>query len=219
MSDEFFKSIVELDEEKAISLANSMLEQKEDPVILLNISIEAMKKVGDRFAAGEYFLPELLMAGEIMEAINKILLPLMSKPETEEKGETVILGTVKSDVHDIGKNIVRFILETNGYHVEDLGVDVAPESFVAAAERFGTNVIGLSALLTVSYEAMRDTVEAFEKAGLRDSVRVMIGGGSVDDQVLEYTKADARGESAIDAVKLAQGWLKEKDDDHGRGNE
>ena len=135
----------------------------------------------------------------------------MAGSETEEKGEKVILGTVRGDTHDIGKNIVRFMLEANGYTVVDLGTDVPPETFVESVKESGALILGLSGLLTVSYNSMKATIDALEQAGLRDKVKVMIGGAPVDDVVLEFVHADARGESAVAAVNLANNWLADKE--------
>ncbi len=211
MSTKLIDAIVELKEDEAVSLAGGLLESGTNPQDLLNMGVAAMKKIGDRFEAGQSFLPELLMAGEIMEAINALTLPLMVGSEPEEKGEKVILGTVRGDVHDIGKNIVRFMLEANGYTVVDLGTDVPPETFVESVKESGASILGLSALLTVSYDSMKATIDALEQAGLRDQVKVMIGGAPVDDVVLEFVHADARGESAVAAVNLANNWLADKE--------
>ena len=146
-----------------------------------------------------------------MEEINKLVLPLMAEGEGSTKGEQVVLGTVSGDVHDIGKNIVRFMLEANGYTVEDLGTDVPPSAFVECLQELGAFYLGLSALLTVSYDSMKETVEALEKAGLREKTKVMIGGAPVDDLVLEYTQADARGATAVAAVDLVNTWIAEEE--------
>lgn len=206
MSNKLIEAIVELKEDEAVALAGELLDGGTAPQDVLNFGITAMEQIGARFEANEYFLPELLMAGDIMEAINTLALPLMAGDETEATGEKVILGTVAGDIHDIGKNIVRFMLETNGYAVIDLGVDVPPATFVNAVKEEGASIVGLSALLTVSFDSMKATIDALAEAGLRDQVKVMIGGAPVDETVLGYSNADARGDSAVAAVNLANDW-------------
>jgi len=211
MTEKLKIAIVELKEVDAIALAGEFLDKGNSPDELLKLSVEAMGDIGDRFEAGEYYLPELLMAGEIMEAINDLALPLMAEGEAKEKGEKVVLGTVRGDTHDIGKNIVRFMLEANGYLVIDVGTDVPAENFVKSVNESGASIVGLSALLTVSYDPMKETIEALVSAGMREQVKVMIGGAPVDDTVLEYVNADARGATAVAAVVLANNWIADKD--------
>ena len=207
MKKKLITAIVELQEETAISLAREMVNGGSNPGDLLNLGIKAMGVIGERFEKGEYFLPELLISGEIMEEINKLVLPLMADGDGASKGEKVVLGTVSGDVHDIGKNIVRFMLEANGYSVEDLGTDVPPAAFIESLKETGASYLGLSALLTVSYQAMKDTVGALQEAGIREETKVMIGGAPVDDLVLEFSGADARGDSAVAAVDLVNKWI------------
>ena len=211
MSEKLKIAIADLKEDEALALAKELLDDGVSPDELLNLSIEAMQLIGDRFEAGEYFLPELLMAGEIMEAINELTLPLMKDGGTEKKGEKVVLGTVRGDTHDIGKNIVRFMLEANGYLVVDVGTDVPAEKFVESVKESEASILGLSALQTISYDPMKETIAALANAGLRDQVKVMIGGAPVDDTVLEYVNADARGATAVAAVDLASNWTADKD--------
>ena len=211
MKNKFIDAIVNLEEETSQSIAKKMLADGENPSDLLNLGIEAMGIIGDRFENGQYFLPELLIAGEIMEEINKLVLPLLKAGEGVTKGEQVVLGTVSGDVHDIGKNIVRFMLEANGYDVIDLGIDVPPQSFADKLLETGATYLGLSALLTVSYESMKETMAALDAANIRDKTKVMIGGAPVDDLVLEFTGADARGASAVTAVELVNNWIAEEE--------
>ena len=211
MENKFIDAIVNLEEEISQSIAKEMLADGENPSDLLNLGIEAMGIIGNRFENGQYFLPELLIAGEIMEEINKLVLPLLKAGEGVTKGEQVVLGTVSGDVHDIGKNIVRFMLEANGYDVIDLGIDVPPQLFADKLLETGATYLGLSALLTVSYESMKETMAALQVANIRDKTKVMIGGAPVDDLVLEFTGADARGASAVTAVELVNNWIAEEE--------
>ncbi|MGD8516525.1 MAG: cobalamin-dependent protein, partial [Anaerolineae bacterium] len=163
--------------------------------------------VGQRFETGQYFLPELIMAGEMLSQITDLVKPELAKaPQAESKG-SVVIGSVAGDIHDIGKNIVTFMLDVNGFEVHDLGVDVSPQAFVDAIQTYRADVVGLSGFLTLAFDAMKDTVAAIEAAGLRDSVKIMVGGGQVTDKIREYTGADAYGDDAMEAVGLAKSWI------------
>jgi 5-methyltetrahydrofolate--homocysteine methyltransferase len=184
-----------------------MVAEGEDPMAILGAAREAMDIVGRCFEAGEYFLPELIMSGEMMNQIGELVKPELAKmPQVETKG-TVVLGSVAGDIHDIGKDIVAFMLDVNGFEVHDLGVDVAASQFVASIQEIEPEVVGLSGFLTLAFDSMKDTVAAIEAAGLRDRVKIMIGGGQVNDQICTYAGADAYGDDAMEAVKLAQKWM------------
>jgi len=209
MQEKLFNAIVEMKEDEALALAREELEGGKDPLELLDLFRKAVEEVGDRYEKGEYFLPELMMTGQIMEQMAELTKDKL-KGEYGDSGKTrgkVLIGTVKDDIHDIGKNIVRFMLDANGFEVKDLGVDIAPDKFVEEAKEFEPQVVGLSALLTLAFDPMKDTVEAFEKAGLRDKIKIMVGGAPVDDQVQKYTGADAWGKDAVEAVSLAKKWV------------
>lgn len=206
MSTDLLNAIIDLKEEASHRIAAELLGASTDPQTVLDIGLEAMAEIGRRFEEGEYYLVELLVAGDIMEDLAALALPHMEAQEATDDGQVVVLGTVAGDVHDIGKNIVRFMLEANGNTVHDVGVDTEPEAFVKAVLETGATVVGLSGLLTTSFGSMKDTVAAFERANLRDTVRLMIGGGSVDERVREYAAADAVGGSAVDAVRFASTW-------------
>ncbi len=147
------------------------------------------------------------MAGEIMGDITAVVKPRLADQGPEQKLGKVLVGTVAGDIHDIGKDIVVFMLDVNGIDVLDLGVDVPPETFVEKIKEFQPAVVGMSGLLTVSFEGMKKTVDAIEEAGLRDSVKIMIGGAPVDDFVQAYAGADAWGKDAMTAVSLAKNWI------------
>ena len=209
MQEKLFNAIVEMKEDEALVLAREELEGGKDPLELVDLFRKAVEEVGDRYEKGEYFLPELMMTGQIMEQLAELTKDKL-KGEYGDSGKTrgkVLIGTVKDDIHDIGKNIVRFMLDANGFEVKDLGVDISPDKFVEAAKEFEPQVVGLSALLTLAFDPMKETVEAFEKAGLRDKIKIMVGGAPVDDQVREYTGADAWGKDAVEAVSLAKKWV------------
>ena len=209
MQEKLFNAIVEMKEEEALALAREELEGGKDPLELVDLFRKAVEEVGVRYEKGEYFLPELMMTGQIMEQLAELTKDKL-KGEYGDSGKArgkVLIGTVKDDIHDIGKNIVRFMLDANGFEVKDLGVDISPDKFVEAAKEFEPQVVGLSALLTLAFDPMKDTVEAFEKAGLRDKIKIMVGGAPVDDQVRDYTGADAWGKDAVEAVSLAKKWV------------
>ena len=207
MSEKLFDAIASMREEEALSIARGMLDSSEDPLRILELCREAVEAVGNRFAAGEYFLPELIMAGEMLSQISDMVKPELAHAGKVEYSGKVVIGTVEDDIHDIGKNIVTFLLGVNGFEVCDLGVDVSAQKFVEAIKEFQPQVVGLSGFLTVAYDSMKKTVEAIKDAGLRDKVKIMIGGGQIDDKIREYTGADAYGRDAMTGVSLAKEWI------------
>jgi 5-methyltetrahydrofolate--homocysteine methyltransferase len=208
MSGELTKAIADLEEKEALKLAKQWLDQGKDPNSILDESRKGMETVGQRFADGTYFLPELIYSGEILKGISEIVKPkLKQATKTERKGK-VIIGTVAGDIHDIGKDIVVFMLDVNGYEVIDLGVDVPAEKFVEAIKSSGATVVGLSGFLTLAFDSMKQAVEAIKKAGLRDKVKIMIGGGQIDEEIKKYTGADAFGRDAMAGVAFAKQWIK-----------
>lgn len=168
-----------------------------------------MTIVGKRFEEGKYFIPELIFAGTIMKQVMNDLLPLL-KDEQEETTEaaTVVIGTVRDDIHDIGKDIVTMMLQGTGFRVVDLGVNVTPEKFAEATKENGARVVGMSVFLTSCCRFISETVEALKRAGLRDKVSIMIGGAAASDMVAERTGCDAYGETAVDAVNHAVAFTK-----------
>jgi 5-methyltetrahydrofolate--homocysteine methyltransferase len=162
-----------------------------------------MDEVGKRFECEDYFVPELLLSGRAMKASMDLLRPLLAQSGIEPAGR-VVIGTVKGDLHDIGKNLVACMLEGGGFEVIDLGADVAPEVFVETARARKAKLVALSALLTVTMNSMRTTIQAFQNAGLRDQVKVMVGGAPVTQQFADEIGADGFGENASAAVALAR---------------
>ena len=207
MSD-FVNEIVELNEKKVQELLEKKVENGEDPISIMDDVKVAMKKIGEKFENKEYFLPDLIMSGEILRQIFDIIGPKIkeSEIETKKRGK-VLLGTVAGDIHDIGKDIVKFMLDANGFEVLDLGVDVSPEKFVDKIKDFKPDVLALSGLLTLAFDSMKNTIQKIKDAGLRDSIKIMIGGGTVDENIVDYVGADAFGGSAVDAVNLAIKWI------------
>jgi len=206
MFDNLKDLIVDLNEVDAIELVKNKIKNGEDPLKILVEVREAMAIVGQKYEEGEFFLPDLMMSGEILSQISELLEPeLKSSDKIEIKGE-VILGTVSGDIHDIGKDIVKFMLEANGFKVYDLGVNVPKEKFIEAIKKEKVKIVGLSGFLTLAFDAMKDTIESIKKEGLRDQVKIMIGGGQIDDTLKDYVGADAYGKDAVKAVELAKEW-------------
>lgn len=207
MSQQLVEAIADMREDEALKLVREMVESDSNPMVILDTAREAMDLVGKRFEEGTYFLPELMLAGEMMNQITEIIKPRLAEmPDRERRGK-VLIGTVEGDIHDIGKNIVSFMLDVNGFEVLDLGVDVPPEKFVEAVQEFQPQVVALSGFLTLSFDAMKNTVSAIESAGLRDKVKIMIGGGQINEEVKEYACADGYGKDAVVGISLAKKWV------------
>jgi 5-methyltetrahydrofolate--homocysteine methyltransferase len=207
MVKELVNAIADMREEEALALVRQQMADGADPLEILGAAREAMDLVGKRFEAGEYFLPELVMAGEMLGQITDLVKPELAKGPAVERLGKVVIGSVAGDIHDIGKNIVTFMLDVNGFEVHDLGVDVKPARFVEAIREVRPHVVGLSGFLTLAFDAMKDTVAAIEAAGLREQVKIMVGGGQIDDKICRYAGADAYGDDAMQAVSLARGWV------------
>ena len=201
--------LADMNEDDAFALAKRMLlEEGANPMRVLDLCRAAMDIVGKRFEKGEYFLPELVLAGEMLDNIGAIAKPLIKQAPGGEpkKLAKVLIGTVHGDLHDIGKNIVTFMLDINGFDVKDIGVDVPVETFLNEINAFQPDVVGLSGFLTLAFDSMKETIEAIQGAGMRDKIKIMIGGGQIDEIVRSYTGADAFGTNAIDAVTLCKSW-------------
>ena len=205
MSQELVQAITEMREEDALKITNQMLEAGTDPLEVLEACRNAMEIIGKQFETGDCFIPELILAGEMLKQISEIIKPRLKKEAVQKKFGKVVIGTVEGDIHDIAKNIVAFMLDINGFEVADLGVDVPPMKFVEATRQTGAKVVALSGFLTLAYDPMKATVEALKAAGLKD-VKVMIGGGQIDEQIRQFTGADGWGRDAVAAVKMANQW-------------
>jgi len=206
MSQELIQAITDMREEDALKITSQMMDSGADPISILNSCREAMGIIGQRFETGECFIPELILAGEMLTQISAIIKPRLQQNGESKKIGKIVLGTVEGDIHDIAKDIVGFMLDVNGFEVTDLGVDVPPAKFVDAVKRTGATVVGLSGFLTLAFDPMKFTVQALKDAGLAD-VKVMIGGGQIDEQIRQYTGADAYGRDAMAAVTLAKQWI------------
>lgn len=208
MSEQLINAIAEMDEEGALALTKELLDAGVAPTDILADCRTAMELVGKRFEHGEYFIPELILAGEMLKSISGLVKPHMtSAHDNGQKGARVVIGTVKGDIHDIGKDIVVFMLDVNGFEVHDLGIDVPTQTFVDKIAEVKPQVVALSGFLTLAFDSMKETVAAIKAAGLRDGVKIMVGGGTVDEQVCKYAGADAFGLDAMAAVSLAKSWI------------
>ena len=201
------EALSELEEAEALEITKRRLEAGEDPNAILSDARNGMGIVGNRFATGEYFIPDLIYSGEILKQVSDMVKPKLVKGKGIKKLGKIVLGTVAGDIHDIGLNIVDFMLDTNGFEVFNLGVDVAPNKFVEKVKETGAPIVALSGFLTLAFDSMKETVKALEEAGARGKIKIMIGGGQVDEHVKEYTGADAYGKDAMEAVTLAKKWL------------
>jgi len=206
MAGELVKLLADLKEPEALEFVEKALGKGVDPMDLLREAREGITIVGQKFASEDYFIPDLVFSSEILKGIIKMLEPHLKKEEEAERLGKIIIGTAAGDIHDIGKDLVVFMLDVNGFEVVDLGIDVPVQKFVDTIKETGIKVVGLSGFLTLAFDSMKETVDAIKEAGLRD-VKIMIGGGQIDDRVRGFTGADAYGKNAMEAVKLAKGWI------------
>jgi 5-methyltetrahydrofolate--homocysteine methyltransferase len=207
MSNKLIDAITEMREEDALKITQEMLAAGTSPLEVLDTCRKGLDAIGKSFEEGIYFLPELMLAGEMMNQITEIIKPKLAEMPDRERHGKVLIGTVEGDIHDIGKNIVSFMLDVNGFEVLDLGVDVPTQKFVDAIKDFQPQIVALSGFLTLSFDAMKDTVAAIESAGLRDKVKIMIGGGQINEEVKEYAGADGYGKDAVAGVSYAKKWV------------
>jgi methanogenic corrinoid protein MtbC1 len=198
------QAMADLEEDQFHSLFETALSSGEDALALLETCRKGMDIVGKRYQEKDYFLTDLIMAAEMFKTAVAQLEPQLSGFETQEPAGTIVFGTVKGDIHDIGKDIVIAMLRGAGFTVHDMGVDVEPQAFVDKVRETGANIVGLTGLITMSYDGMKDTVTALEAAGLRSHIKIMVGGGMVNEKVLEYTGADAWGDDVTAAIALAR---------------
>jgi methanogenic corrinoid protein MtbC1 len=207
MGEDLVNALVELKEEEVLDIVKQRLQGDGDPLQILEDARKAMEVVGKRFSDGEYFIPELVYSGEILKEMTSMIKPHLTDMVEEKRLGKVVLGTVSGDIHDIGKDIVAFILDVNGFEILDLGVDVSPDAFVAKVKETEAPILGLSGFLTLAYDSMKETVEAIKAAGMRDKVKIMIGGGQMSDEIKDYTGADAYGRDAMEGVALARKFI------------
>jgi methanogenic corrinoid protein MtbC1 len=210
MAKDLVNALADLKEQEAIKIVEDRLNAKEDPLKILNDARKGMEIVGKRFASSEYFIPDLVYSGEILKVVTELIKPKLGESTESKKLGKIVFGTVAGDIHDIGKDIVVFMLDVNGFEVHDLGVDVPAQKFVDKIKETGAPIVGLSGFLTLAFDSMKETVEAIKNAGLRDKVKIMIGGGQMSDEIKNYTGADAYGKDAMAGVSLAKEWVGSK---------
>jgi corrinoid protein of di/trimethylamine methyltransferase len=203
-------SLVNLDMDKTIDFVKKAIELGFKPMDIVNAMADGMRVVGVRYERGEYFVSDLIVASEIFKEVMSILEPLIVR---EKEGlrpfGRVVIGTVEGDVHDIGKNLVITMLRANGFDVIDLGVDVSPQKFVGAVKQYKPDIVGMSALLTSTMVNMKKGIEALEKEGLRNSVKIIVGGAPITEKFAREIGADAYGENAVVAVEICRKLVEE----------
>jgi methanogenic corrinoid protein MtbC1 len=207
MAGNLVNALADLKEEEALKIVKDRLNASEDPLKILEDARKGMEIVGKRFADSEYFIPDLVYSGEILKVVSELVKPKLTRAAESKKLGKIVFGTVAGDIHDIGKDIVAFMLDVNGFEVYDLGVDVPVQKFVDKIKETGAPVVGLSGFLALAFDSMKETVEAIKAAGLRDKVKIMIGGGQMSDEIKKYTGADAYGKDAMAGVTLAKKWV------------
>lgn len=205
--DSMKEAIIELDEAKAVSVAEKAVASGIDPRLAIRYAVaSAAVAVGEKFDSCEYFLPQLVISGDIMDAVTKILERNLPKSETEKK-KIIVIGTVQADVHSVGKNLVATMLKSVGFQVVDLGVDVPSATFIEKAKDLNADMIALSSLLTTTMPYQREVIDDLVSMGIRDRFKVLIGGGPVTKAYADKIGADGYGRDAIEAVDVAKGLL------------
>lgn len=202
---EIAKALTDLEENKLLDLIDKQLADGTSPLKIIEDCNEGIAAVGELFSQNKYFISQLIFSAEILKKVMEKINPLLSNAETSAGGGgKIVIGTVKGDIHDIGKNIVITLLKGSGFEVVDLGVDVPAEKFVEAVKDTGAKALGLSALLNFTYPAMKEVVDAIEAAGLRNQVKIIIGGAPTSEQVREFTGADYYAPDAVAGVNICK---------------
>ena len=205
---ELIDAVVDMQEDQALALTRQYLDQGDDPLAVFDAYQEALAEIGQRFEKQIYFIPELILSGEIMKAASEIIKPKLGETGgAQKKLGKFLIATVEGDIHDIGKNITIMLMELAGFEVKDLGVDVPTDKIIAEAKAFEADVVGLSGLLTLAFDPMKDVVGKLGSEGLRDKVKVIIGGGQMDEQICQYVGADAFVTDAVAGVNLCKQWV------------
>jgi methanogenic corrinoid protein MtbC1 len=204
--------VLDLQEKEVLDLVQERLQSGDDPLALVEACEAGMRRVGERYEQGEYFLSALIMAGEIFRDVMELVQPAIEERIRGNESGRILLGTVQYDIHDIGKNIQAVLLSCYGVTVLDLGVDVSPDQFLAKALEFRPDIIGLSGLLTSSYDSMRETITTLRQSGddILTGVPIIIGGGTLNDQICQYVGADYWVGNSMDGVRLCQQLLADR---------
>ncbi len=204
------EAIVEMEEDRAIKLTRELLEGGTDPMAIFDAYQEALAEVGKRFEKGTYFIPELVLGGNMMNQAIEIIKPHWDGSEARQEREKIgkiLIATIEGDIHDIGKNIVATLLELNGFDVKDLGVDVPIDTIVSEIKTYEPDILGLSGLLTLAFDPMKALVDRLGEENLREKVKVIIGGGQMDSQTCDYVGADAFVIDAVTGINLCKKWV------------
>jgi corrinoid protein of di/trimethylamine methyltransferase len=202
-------AVVAFDDTLATKLAQEAVEQGVDPLEIVEAGLSVgMKTVGDRFATGDMFLPELMLAAQAFQAAIRVVDPVIqAQGRVRQKVGKILIGTVEGDIHDLGKNIVGILAGVSGFQVVDVGFNVKAATFVGKVQELKPDILGLSSMLTSTRSRMRDVIEALKRAGLRDQVKVIVGGAVVSEQFVQEIGADAYGANAEDGVKKMRAFL------------
>lgn len=200
-------TLTNLQEEEVLEIVKEKLTAGENPLEILELCRKGVEIVGSRFENAKYFLPDLIMASEILREIGEIVKPKIGRVDGVKRLGKVVIGTVQGDKHDVGKDIVTFLLDVNGFEVHDLEVDIPAQKFVEKNREIKPEIVGLSGFLTLAYDSMKKTVEDMEDSGQRGQVKIIIGGGHPDELVRQYTAADAYATSATEGVEICRKWV------------
>ena len=209
MIEELFNSLVDLKENETLEIVKEKLNAGVDAISIVNTSKDAMIRIGELFARKEYFLSELVMSGEILKQIMEILEPYMvngSQIDNSKIGK-IVIGTVKGDIHNLGKDIVVGILKSSGFDVYDLGVDVAAEKFVEKIKEVEPDILGMSCVISIGWESLKQTIDKLKEEKIRDKLKIIIGGGGVDEEVAKYAGADKAVKDVIEGVDQCMRWV------------
>ncbi|MCK8817607.1 cobalamin-dependent protein [Natroniella sulfidigena] len=208
MSEELINAIADLEEERVIMLVKQKIKNGETPLEIIEQCRLGVEIVGQRYREESYFLSDLIMSEEILRGVVKIIAPYFSEKYGAEEEVQVVIGTIEGDIHDLGKNILIYLLKSVGINVHDLGVDVKPEEFVKAVQETGASILGISVILTFCIGGIKKVVDLLDESGLRDEVKVIIGGYPVNKRVKEYTGADHFEDDPTEAVELIKDIVK-----------
>ncbi|MEM3586049.1 MAG: cobalamin-dependent protein [Candidatus Jordarchaeaceae archaeon] len=209
MTSELVDAMAKLERDEVLENLRKEIQKGTDPLEIIEQLSKGLKIVGDLYDKKEYFLAELITAGDIFQEAFQEIKPILEKKnlKTQTKGK-IVIGTVQGDIHDIGKTIVATLLVSSGYYVEDLGVDVSPEKFVEAIKKINADVLAMSALLTVSIESAKETIQLLEKNNLRNKVKIIVGGAAFNEDIAKRIGADAYGKDPLDAINFCEKVLK-----------
>ncbi len=208
MNSELINAMADLDRAKVFEIVREEIKKDTDPLKIVEWLSQGLKIVGDYFEKKEYFLAELITGGDIFESIFHEITPILEEKNIDIKVKgRILIGTVQGDVHDIGKNIVKTILTVSGFYVEDLGVDVPAEKFIESIKQSNVEILGLSALLTIAIDSVKEIVTLLEKENLRNNIKIIVGGSAFNEEIAEKLGVDAYGKDPMEALRICQNFL------------